>query len=444
MTETDADGVAIRGTDGRESDGTDRAATTSLVTDSAAPIRYVGDESVVDIATGDLQDDIERVTGHRPAREHGLEDCGERAIVVGTYGVNDAFDRALEQIFATHESGDDFGLEGPESYLIAADSAAGASDAAVPFDAEEVLLIAGSDPRGTAYGVYEFARKIGVSPWYWWADVPTADHDELHVQCGLERSGPPSVRYRGVFINDEDFGIREWAQQTHEPEVPDGIGPKTYERLFELLLRLKANTIWPAMHDGTKAFYFCDGNKEAAERYHIVVGTSHCEPMHRNNVGEWDADALGEWNYETNAETIRQYWTDRVEDVAGAENMFTIGMRGIHDSGMPGGDTLEERADLLQQVIDDQREILEAHHESPVESVPQIFCPYKETLEIYRSGVDVPDDVCLVWPDDNFGSCVGCRGRTSGSEPAATASTTTSPTGAARTTTSGSVPSRPR
>lgn len=167
MTETDADGVAIRGTDGRESDGTDRAATTSLVTDSAAPIRYVGDESVVDIATGDLQDDIERVTGHRPAREHGLEDCGERAIVVGTYGVNDAFDRALEQIFATHESGDDFGLEGPESYLIAADSAAGASDAAVPFDAEEVLLIAGSDPRGTPtastnlHGKSAFRRGTG-------------------------------------------------------------------------------------------------------------------------------------------------------------------------------------------------------------------------------------------------------------------------------------------
>ncbi|RKD89262.1 glycosyl hydrolase family 115 (putative glucuronidase) [Halopiger aswanensis] len=398
MTGTDDHEIAVLEGDGTGDDET-RAGTATvvpLVGDATAQIRYVCDASVVEIAADDLQADIDRVTGQLPTCDSGLDDIGGRAIVVGTYGVDEAFDRTIDQLATDGEC--DHGLEARESYVLWAGSGTDA-----PFGADEALVIAGSDPRGTAYGVYEFARRLGVSPWYWWADVPTPERDAVRVTAGLERDGPPSVRYRGLFVNDEDFGFREWAQRTHDPSAPDGIGPKTYERVFELLLRLKANTIWPAMHEGTKAFYRCDGNREAADRYSIVVGTSHCEPMHRNNVDEWDTATDGEWNYETNAERIREYWDDRVAEVAGSENVFTVGMRGIHDSGMPGGDTRDERVALLQQVLEDQRDILEVHHESSAESVPQIFCPYKETLDLYRNGLEVPDDVCIVWPDDNFG-----------------------------------------
>ncbi|GAB7021332.1 glycosyl hydrolase 115 family protein [Halostagnicola bangensis] len=372
-----------------------RADAMSLVAESVAPIRYVAAEPVVEIASRDLRDDIERVTGHRPNCRRGFDDLGERAILVGTYGVHDGFDRHVDRIVADH------GLEEEtESFLL---GVVGDGAREEPQGVDEALVIAGSDSRGTAYGIYELSKRIGVSPWYWWGDVPTDECEQLYATRGIEQAGPPSVSYRGIFINDEDFGIREWAQQTYDPETPDGIGPKTYERVFELLLRLKANTIWPAMHDGTKAFYRCDGNRDAADRYGIIVGTSHCEPMHRNNVDEWETDSQGEWNYETNAEAVREYWAERVEEVAGRENIFTIGMRGIHDSGMPGGDTLEKRVDLLQRVIDDQRELLEETLEPNVADVPQAFCPYKETLELYRNGLEIPDDVCVVWPDDNFG-----------------------------------------
>ena len=350
------------------------------------------DHEVATIAATDLGDDIERVTGHRPAVTGSLAELSGTAVLVGTIGRSEGVDRCLESSDVDAATLTDQ----RESFVI------GTVDEPLP-GLESCVLIAGSDRRGTAYGAYELSKRIGVSPWYWWADVPTPDRHALYMTEGLEREGPPSVRYRGVFINDEDFGFREWAQETHDPATPDGIGPKTYERLFELLLRLRANTIWPAMHEGTKAFYRCDGNREAAERYAIVVGTSHCEPMHRNNVDEWDTETDGEWNYATNAERIRRYWADRVAEVAGRENLFTVGMRGIHDSGMPGGDTLSERVDLLQRVIDDQRDLLEEYHESTVDTVPQIFCPYKETLELYRNGLEVPEDVCIVWPDDNFG-----------------------------------------
>ncbi|WP_255681372.1 glycosyl hydrolase 115 family protein [Natrinema sp. SYSU A 869] len=213
------------------------------------------------------------------------------------------------------------------------------------------------------------------------------------------------MTYRGIFLNDEDFGLRPWAAETFAPEEADdrpGIGPTTYARIFELLLRLKANTVWPAMHPDTKAFYRYPENSAVADEYAIIVGTSHCEPMHRNNVDEWD-DSRGEWNYATNREQILTYWRSRVEAVADGENVFTLGMRGIHDSGMPGEETRAETVELLQQVIDDQRRVLDEVHDRPVEEIPQVFCPYKEVLDVYRGGLDVPEDVCLMWPDDNHG-----------------------------------------
>ncbi|WP_207592463.1 glycosyl hydrolase 115 family protein [Halomontanus rarus] len=378
--------------------GTDSDSVPLVDDHAATPIHAFGTESVVEIAARDFRDDIERVTGRRPAVElesdggDAISETDGRAVVVSPYGTHDAVDATIDALFDGHH------LEtATESYALAAVSDPEA------LETDAALLIVGSDPRGTAYGVYELSQRIGVSPWYWWADVPTDEREELHLSAGTELEGPPSVSYRGIFINDEDFGIRPWATETHEPEVSEGIGPKTYERVFELLLRLKANTIWPAMHGGGKAFYQIDGNREAADRYGIVVGTSHCEPMHRNNVEEWDSDERGEWNYATNGETIREYWADRVTEVADAENVFTVGMRGIHDSGMPGGETVDETAALLQTVLEDQRDMLAEHVDSDVASIPQVFCPYKEVLECYEAGLEVPEDVCLLWPNDNFG-----------------------------------------
>lgn len=149
------------------------------------------------------------------------------------------------------------------------------------------LLVEGSDPRGTAYGILELSRLIGISPWIWWADVTPQKHGDYTLPAGYRNRQKPSVQYRGIFINDEDYGLNPWSWKTHEPESDKGeIGPRTYERIFQLLLRLRANMLMPAMHDCSVPFYMVEGNKEMAEKYQIVMATSHCEPLMRNNVGE--------------------------------------------------------------------------------------------------------------------------------------------------------------
>src|SRR6185295_638458 len=162
----------------------------------------------------------------------------------------------------------------------------------------KAFVIAGSDARGTAYGVFTLSEKIGVSPWYWWADVPVPPQKTLTIHQPELISLDPSVKYRGIFINDEDWGLQPWAAKTFEPETGD-IGPKTYAKVFELLLRLKANLIWPAMHPSTKAFFYYPQNKKVAEDYSIIIGTSHAEPMMRNNVDEWNEKTMGEFNFLT-------------------------------------------------------------------------------------------------------------------------------------------------
>ncbi len=174
------------------------------------------------------------------------------------------------------------------------------------------LFIVGSDIRGTVYGIFDVAERIGISPWKWWADVRTEKKESMVLnlpQNGIEDS--PSVQYRGIFLNDEDWGLQPWAAKTFEPQTGD-IGPKTYEKIFQLLLRLKANTIWPAMHPSTKAFFTIPGNGAMAEKYHISIGTSHAEPMLRNNIHEWDKKAYGEFNYFTNSKNVKDYWTERI------------------------------------------------------------------------------------------------------------------------------------
>jgi len=267
---------------------------------------------------------------------------------------------------------------------------------------EQVLTVEGSDARGLAYGVLEISRRLGVSPWQWWADVPLPSRTELLLACGRGEIEQPSVKYRGIFINDEDWGLVPWAAKTYEPEVGN-LGPKTYARVFELMLRLRANVLWPGMHPTTTAFHQVPGNAATADAYAIILGSSHAEPMLRNNVGEW-GDDKELYNFVTNREGVLAYWEQRVKERRSGESLFTLGMRGIHDSPIVGPKTQVERIATLTEIISEQRSMLARHlGKGDARAVPQIFCPYKEVLDDYIAGLQVPDDVTLVWPDDNFG-----------------------------------------
>ena len=258
------------------------------------------------------------------------------------------------------------------------------------------VVVEGHNARGTAYGILELSRMAGVSPWVWWGDVrPHSRFTPLSLPDTFRLEHTPSVQYRGIFINDEDWSIRRWSR--------DNMGPQTYKRLFQLLLRLRANAIWPAMHDVSPGFFTVPGNKEMADSFAILVGTSHCEPLLRNNVAEWDHKSRGAYNYITNRQQVQQYWQERLQQMKGSEALFTLGMRGIHDGSMEGVKTPEEKLNGLQQVIDDQRQLIRRYYNKDVEHVPQVFIPYKEVLEIYESGLRVPDDVTLMWCDDNYG-----------------------------------------
>ena len=264
------------------------------------------------------------------------------------------------------------------------------------------LVIAGADRRGTAYGVYTLSQTLGVSPWHWWADVAPLKRGPLHLALPTPHTEGPAVRYRGLFINDEDWGLFPWAARTFEPEAAT-IGPRTYEQVFKLLLRLKANTLWPAMHQVSGAFNARPENAALAQRYGIVMGSSHAEPLLRNNVAEW-ADKPERYDYAANPEGVREYWAERLRSNGRFENLYTLGMRGIHDSPMQGASSVAARQALLNQLIADQRELLARHVGRP-EALPQIFVPYKEVLPLMQTapGLQIPDDVTLVWPDDNFG-----------------------------------------
>lgn len=266
------------------------------------------------------------------------------------------------------------------------------------------ILVEGHNGRGTAYGILELSRMAGVSPWVWWGDVVPERRSRLVFDAAFSMEHTPSVAYRGIFINDEDWSLRNWAWKNYEKTDQFGaMGPKTYKAIFKLLLRLRANAIWPGMHTGTPGFFTIKGNKEMADSCGILIGTSHCEPLLRNNVAEWDHQKRGAYNYITNRDQVQQYWIERLKEVKGSEEFFTIGMRGIHDGSMEGVKTKEEKLNGLQQVIDDQRELIKKYYNKDVEQVPQVFIPYKEVLEIMESGLRVPDDVTLMWCDDNYG-----------------------------------------
>jgi hypothetical protein len=356
------------------------------------------DAEVVHIAAEAFRLDVKAVTGTLPMLQTHRNRLSGYVVIVGTLGHSPLIDQigrngglAVDRIRGQWETFTIAVVERPLPQV------------------EKALVVAGSDRRGTAFGVFELSAMIGVSPWVWWADVAPKHRDGLYVGGSSLIEGPPSVKYRGIFLNDEDWGLQPWAAKNMDPDVKD-IGPKTYAKIFELLLRLKANYIWPAMHPCTKAFYHYPDNPKTADAYAIVVGSSHCEPMLRNNIFEWSENfeheygvKPGEWRYDTNRDQISRYWEDRVKQASSYESVFTVGMRGIHDSGMPGPNEPQEKVKLLEQVISDQRGLLTKYFKKPAPEIPQIFCPYKEVLSLYQTGLKLPDDVTIVWADDNHG-----------------------------------------
>ena len=353
------------------------------------------DYKVAAIAANMLADDIERVTGQRPAQNGE----GKSMILAGTLGKSRMIDGLVKRLKL-----DVSGIQGKwESFMI--------TTADHPKTHTPLLLIIGSDRRGTAFGLTSLSEAIGVSPWYWWADVTPAQKQALYVEPGTFVQGEPSVQYRGIFINDERFGgWARWAEQNFDKETGK-VGPKTYKKVFELLLRLKANYLWPAMHPGTQAFNDDPENARLADDYAIVMGSSHCEQMLRNNEGEWKAveqrapGTWGDFNYITNRATMQRYWETRVKTNGRYENTYTLGLRGIHDYPMEGANTTEERVRLMQQAIDDQRDMLRRNIKKPIEEIPQVLCTYEEVLDAYHNGLKVPDDVTLLWSDDKHGYC---------------------------------------
>ena len=266
------------------------------------------------------------------------------------------------------------------------------------------IVVVGANGRGTAYGLLELSRLAGVSPWIWWGDIVPEHRSRLTIDDQFTTTQGASVEFRGIFLNDEDWSLRPWSYARSEKTPFGVIGKNTYKKVFQLLLRLRANAIWPAMHPGTEAFFLTPGAKAMADSCGIAIGSSHCEPLLRNNVGEWNEKVRGAFNYITNRQAVQDYWAERLKEVKGSKggNLLTIGMRGIHDGSMLGVKTMKEKFDALQLVIDDQQKLIAKYLGDPKKQA-QVFIPYKEVLDIYNMGLRVPDNVTLMWCDDNYG-----------------------------------------
>ena len=383
----------------------DRAAGVAdfpVVANGKAAAIYVDPRNpeTVRVAAEAFASDVERVTGVRPRMLTTLDDgpLPAHLIVVGVLGRSGEIDALVTTGRLSNE-----GVAGKWE---------AATTAVVPFpnpgepEVQDELVIAGSDRRGAAYALFTLSRQMGVSPWTWWADVPVAHHSAVSVRAGAHVQPSPSVQYRGIFLNDEDWGLRPWAAKKMDPSVDNGkgnIGPHTYERIFELLLRLHANSLWPAMHPGSLAFNAVPENAKLADKWGIVMGSSHSEALLRNNVGEWNEKTDGPWNYQVNAPAMNAYWDKRLQENGKYENFYTVGLRGVHDSGLEAKGTPEVKARLVEDVMAEQRKLLAERVNPDVTKVPQVIWLYKESLDLYRAGMKVPDDVTLGWTDDNYG-----------------------------------------
>jgi hypothetical protein len=332
-------------------------------------------------AVGDLSGDVGRVTGHNaPVVENGVP-AGDEVVLIGTIGRS----RLIDALVSNHK--------------LDVSGIAGKWESAVTTVVEHpmkgvrrALVIAGADKRGTIYGIYDLSEQIGVSPWYWWADVRVPHADALFVEPGRYVQPVPAVKYRGIFFNDEAPALSGWTKERF-----GGMNQEFYTKVFELLLRLKANFLWPAMWNN--AFATDDPlNPKLADEYGIVMGTSHEEPMMRAEK-EWTAGHHGAWDYPTNQQEIDTFWREGMERDKNYEEVVTLGMRGEGDTPM----SATANTQLLERIVAGQREILRQTVNPDLAQVPQVWALYKEVQGYYENGMRVPDDVTLLWSDDNWG-----------------------------------------
>ncbi|MFA9390381.1 MAG: glycosyl hydrolase 115 family protein [Prolixibacteraceae bacterium] len=353
---------------------------------SAATIRYdEADWTGVIRAVGDLQNDINNVTGIKPNLLTS-EASSEYEIIIGTLGKSKLIDQLVKSKKLELKD-----LEGKwESFVITTIDRPQSGT-------KKCLVITGSDKRGTIYGIYELSQQLGVSPWYWWADVPAKQRPSAYVLAGQYASGEPKVKYRGIFINDEAPCLTGWVKNTYGTDFGDH---RFYSRVFELILRLKGNYLWPAMWSWS--FYADDVmNSQVADEMGIVIGTSHHEPMARNHQ-EWTRNRKehGAWNYATNQEVIDNFFEEGIERMKKTDDIVTIGMRGDGDEAM----SKETDTKLLEKVVENQRKIIEQVTKRPAKETPQVWALYKEVLDYYEAGMRVPDDVIMLLCDDNWGN----------------------------------------
>ena len=335
----------------------------------------------VSYAAHALVKDIQKVSGSQACiTSVAKSETGKKpTILVGTIGHSAAIDQLIKQRRIDSKQ-----LKGKrEKFIITV--------------VDGQLVIAGSDRRGTIYGIYELSQQMGVSPWYDWADVPVEHHDSIFVNKGTYTDGEPAVRYRGIFLNDEAPCLTSWVKNTYGTDYGDH---RFYQRVFELVLRLRGNMMWPAMWGW--AFYADDPeNEKTADEMGIVMSTSHHEPMARNHQ-EYarNRQGWGAWNYQKNKEGLKKFFREGIERMKGTEQIVTIGMRGDGDEAM------SEDADtkLMQQIITDQRQIIADVTGKKASETPQVWALYKEVLDYYDKGMKVPDDVTLLLCDDNWGN----------------------------------------
>ncbi len=335
-------------------------------------------------AVKDLQADIACVTGRTPELTHEPADLGTNVVLVGTIGKSAIIERLIRdgKIDVSQIIGK------WESFLIQV----------VPEPIPGVahgLVIAGSDKRGTIFGLYDLSEQIGVSPWYWWGDVPVARREALFVRPGTYVEGPPAVQYRGIFLNDEAPALSGWVHGKF-----GNYNHQFYTKVFELILRMKGNFLWPAMWDNS--FNTDDPlNPKLADEYGIVMSTSHHEPMMRA-WKEWErlGNKRGSWDYSQNAEALRAFWTEGIERTKDYEKIITLAMRGDGDEPM----SQEANIALLEKIVADQRRIIAEKINPDLSAVPQVWALYKEVQGYYERGMRVPDDVILLWCDDNWGN----------------------------------------
>ena len=356
----------------------------SLVSNGHPAFLYVdaSDYPGVVRAAGDLQADIARVTGVSATIIHAGDKLSGDVVLVGTISKSPMIDRLIqEHKLDIHEIAGKW-----ESTLVQV------VDHPMPGVAK-ALVIAGSDKRGTIFGIYDLSEQIGVSPWYWWADVRVTHRDALFIEPGRYVHGEPAVKYRGIFLNDEAPSLTGWVHARY-----GGYNHTFYVKVFELLLRLKANYLWPAMWGS--AFNEDDPeNARLADEYGIVMGTSHHEPMLRAQQ-EWKRHGKGPWDYSTNAQELDKFWSEGIERNKNFESTITLGMRGDGDMPMTEGANIA----LLERIVSDQRKILAEHNTPTLAADPKVWALYKEVQAYYEKGMRVSDDVTLLWCDDNWGN----------------------------------------